>query len=361
MEIYSLALYLTDDCNFDCDYCYQKRGDHYLDISTLKKTVDFFFPFLKKECYINFYGGEPLLSFTHIQHITDYIHEKNKTKKSRFVFSITTNGSLIDEKKLEFMDHHSFSLLISFDGMAQDISRKNGSLDKIARVLKKGLQYPHIDLETNSVFTPSTIGYLSKSFQLIAEMGVPNINIALSQTSSWDYSSLAQLKVELHRLKEFLIPFHRRWGYVPCVNFRKDHRKGVFACYAAKDRMAVTAEGKLWGCHLFADFFKGKEHSDEYSKFCFGDLDSFVKNFKEIYPKISANYRNLRMDQFHTGNTNCIDCDELEECKVCPMGNRIHTPSLHEIPGWVCEKNKIVRKAKKQFWNECRKVPAAAP
>jgi radical SAM protein with 4Fe4S-binding SPASM domain len=66
-----------------------------------------------------------------------------------------------------------------------------------------------------------------------------------------------------------------------------------------------TADGKIWECHLFADFYKGKEDSEEYAKFYFG----------------AANYENLRMDQFYTSHSRCADCPELEECQVCPMGN----------------------------------------
>jgi uncharacterized protein len=117
---------VTDDCNFDCQYCYQKKGNTYIDFCTLKKAIDFFFPFLSNECTINFYGGEPLLNFPKIRQTTEYITENKKTIKNRIVFSITTNGSLINQEMLEFLNQNLFLLLISFDGIAQDLSRKKG-------------------------------------------------------------------------------------------------------------------------------------------------------------------------------------------------------------------------------------------
>jgi uncharacterized protein len=353
MEIYSFALFMTDDCNFNCDYCYQEKGNTSIEIGTIKKAIDFFFPFLKRKCYINFYGGEPLLALDQILFALDYFQFMNRTQKKDIIFSMTTNGSLMSDKVIDILSLNKFSLLLSFDGTVQEVSRKKGSSDKIAAILEKSMHYPRIDLETNSVFTPRTIKNLSDSIISIVKMGVPNISLALSQTALWDFSSLSQLKIELEVLAKFLICYAERNGHIPVVNFRRENTKGVFSCNAAKDRLAMTADGMLWGCHLFADVYKGKAEGEESAKFCFGNLDSFLKNHEDTYAKISANYADLRMDRFYTANTRCIDCSELEECRVCPMENRMKGPDLKEIPVWACDQKKIIREIRKKFWNEC--------
>jgi hypothetical protein len=149
-----------------------------------------------------------------------------------------------------------------------------------------------------------------------------------------------------------MLTFYQKNGTIPLVNFRRDHKRGIFSCHAAKDRFAMSPDRKLWGCHLFADFFNGKEGTKEYSKFCFGDLNAFVEDFDKIYPEILTNYSNLRMDQFRTKDTLCAECDELKECSVCPIDNRTFSPNLKEIPPWTCEKNKIFREVKRDFWRE---------
>ena len=354
MELYSLALFMTDDCNFNCHYCYQKKGNTYVDKGTMKKAIDFFYPFLKNKCYFNFYGGEPLLAFDQIKFALDYIQSINKKKMKNIIFSMTTNGSLISDDVLSTLNLHKFSLLLSFDGIGQDVSRKKDSYEGIVKILEKTIQNPDIDLETNSVFTPSTINSLSESIITIVDLGVPNISLALSQTALWDSSSLSRFQKELDTLAKFLVSHSRKTGYIPVANFRKNDAKGVFACHAAKDRMAISADGKLWGCHLFADIYKEKEGTNEYAKFCFGDLDTFVENHQEIYPRIAANYTNLRMDQFHTNSLRCRDCPELEECQVCPMDNMIQGRNIKEIPDWVCEQKKISREIRRQFWRELK-------
>ena len=319
-----------------------------MNTSTVETVLDFFSPSLTKECYFNFYGGEPLMAFNQIQHAVESI--KNKLKKQHIIFSISTNGSLLNDQKLEFLNQNKFSLLLSFDGFAQNIHRKKGSFKQIVTIIKKLLEYPDLDLESNSVFTPKTIGYLSKSVQFMAELNVPEISVALSQTSTWNHFALIQYKKELQSLKNYMLSFYLKNGYTPFMKFRKDRRRGVFTCYAAKDRLSITPDGKLWGCHLFADFYNGKEAAKEYSKFCFGELGSFIENSERVYHEISANYSNFRMDQFHTDDKLCVDCEEIDECKVCPVDNRIHGHSFNRIPHWICEHNKITRQVRREFW-----------
>ena len=349
MEFSSFTFFVTEDCNFDCSYCYQRKRKKYIDFATLKKTLDFFLPFLTKGSYINFYGGEPLLAFDRIRYAVDYVKEKSNEKGIQY--SMTTNGSLIDETVLRFLNEHKFALLLSFDGIAQNKCRKKGSFNQLVSVIGGLLENPGIDLETNSVFTPGTVGLLKKSIRFIAELGVPNISISLSQVSSWDRSSLIRFKKELKSLRGFLRSFYQE-GRVPLVHFRRNAKKGFFTCYAGRDRLAMNPDGELWGCHLFLDYFKEKKESEESRKYCFGDLDSFVESYKMIYPQVLSHYSNLRMSHFYTQETACIQCDEVKECRVCPVDNLFSGSSIRAVPSWVCETHKIFREERRIFWEE---------
>lgn len=351
MEFSSFTFTVTEECNFNCAYCFQKKGRRNIDISTIEKALNFFFPFLTKECSINFYGGEPLLAYNQIRHAVSAIFEKNKRLKKHIQFSMTTNGSLIDDDILNFLNQHKFLLTVSFDGLAQDISKKKGSFKQIVSVIKELLMYPDIDLETNSVFTPTTVGYLSQSIQFIIELGVQNIDLSLHKMIPWDSSSLSQLKEELISLRGFLLSFYKKEGKIPLVEFREDPKKDIFCCFAGRDRMSIAPDGKLWGCCLFPDFLK-KEKTGEYEKYSFGDLDSFTESYEEVYPEILMNISTLRTDHFSTPHTSCILCDELEECGVCPMDTAFSGAITKRIPPWICDIKKILRKEKKTFREE---------
>lgn len=353
-EFTNFTFILTEECNFNCSYCYQKREKEYIDISAVEKAIDFFFPYFKKECSISFSGGEPLLAFEQIEQSLNYIQVKNKTPKKQIQYYITTNGSLINENILRFLNQHKFSLMLGFDGLAQDISRKKGSFEHIVSIIKKILESPDINLVTNSVFTPETIGYLSKSTQFIMELDVPNISFSFSNNSTWDQFSLLQLKDELVSLRKFLIEFYKKKGLIPLIDFRKNRRRGIFACFAGKDRMTLAPDGKLWGCHFFHEYLRGREGTPEYHMYCFGDLNSFIKNHERDYPKVLSNYSSLRMDFFYTSETFCIQCPELDGCVVCPMEAVFSSSIIGKISDWTCRIRKIVRKEKELFLEELK-------
>ena len=241
---------------------------------------------------------------------------------------------------------------MSFDGLVQDLQRKKGSFNKIVSCIKELSNYPDIDLEVNSVFTPKTVGHISESIEFIMKLSVPNIRLSLSIIEPWNKTSLQILENEMIKLSKIVLNHHQREGNVPVVNFRDDLGKGIFACAAGKDRMAVTPEGGIWGCYLFPDYFEGKEDSSEYQKFYFGSLDNFIKNHNNIYPQISSNYSQLSMENFSTPSTSCFLCKNLENCAICPVNAGFSGVPLGNIPLYACEIQKIKIRIKEKFKSE---------
>ena len=245
-------------------------------------------------------------------------------------------------------------MVLSFDGLAQDINRKKGSFQKTVLAIQELLKYPNIELETNSVFTHDTIEYLSESIELILKLGVSGINFSLSVIDPWDRSSLVRLNDEMTKLVRIVRSHDKRNGHIPVVNFREENGKGIFYCAAGQDRLAVTPEGKVWGCYLFPDYFYGKESLPDYKKFSFGDLDNFISNHRKIFPRISSNYARLSMDNFSTAQIKCLFCSDLENCTVCPINASFSGSPLGKIPSHVCEIQKILINQTKAFRKNIR-------
>lgn len=349
MEFSGFTLLLTNDCTASCSYCYQIKGHNHLGLSTIKKAVDFFFPFFAQDLTITFYGGEPLLDFNNIQETVDYVTIKNKIHKIKIRYSLTTNGDLLNEDILQFLNKHEFSVLLSFDGFAQEVCRKKGSFLHLNSLLKKITIYPGISLETNSVFTAKTVGYLSSSIRYIVESKVPDATISTSHSPPWDQAALSQLGRELTSLREYLLFYYKDTGQIPVSNFRKIEEKGVFACFGGKDRMALSPDGKLWGCFMFPDYLKGKENSTEFQNHSFGSLDFFMKNHESLYPKILETYQGLQMDHFFTFHHACALCPDLAECAVCPVDAAFVSSRIGKIPDWICSIRKIFINERAQF------------
>ena len=352
MELSAFTVILTDRCNFNCFYCYQNKGKRQLDIAALAKSLRFFYPFFKKECYINFYGGEPLLAFERIKQSVTYLEGLKGEKKKKIHYSLSTNGSLLDDHILEFLDEHRFFLLLSFDGLAQDIARKKGSFDFIVSIIPKILKKRNIRLETNSVFTQETIGYLTKSIELIAQMGVQNINIGFSSRPRWTASSLVGLRGEMALARKYFLSAYKRKTEIPWTDLTKEYKKTIYYCCAGRDQMALAADGTLWGCFLFPHYFNGRKRDEDYEKYCFGDVGSFINNHENIYQRILANYSFLRMDNFFINDAPCVMCDEVEGCWICPVSAAFSSRTLGRISGQTCRMAKMLRTEKKVFLKE---------
>lgn len=76
-------LHLTDDCNLNCKYCYEKDKYNHnkLSFENIKFVIDSEVREKSKFVGISFYGGEPLLQKDTIYQTVEYIKKlKCKTK-----------------------------------------------------------------------------------------------------------------------------------------------------------------------------------------------------------------------------------------------------------------------------------------
>lgn len=111
----SICLTVTRACNLRCRYCFVKnRPDMQHDgtrmsVETGLKALRFCDPV---NTSISFFGGEPVLEFDTIKAIVATA-EWMCTGPG---FHLTTNATLIDDEKAEFLAEHMFSVLASLDG-----------------------------------------------------------------------------------------------------------------------------------------------------------------------------------------------------------------------------------------------------
>jgi sulfatase maturation enzyme AslB (radical SAM superfamily) len=351
----AFTIILTDRCNFRCSYCSQKKADLWLDIVTLTKALDYFYPRLTEECYIHFYGGEPLLAFDRLRQAAAYLEHLNRRRKRKIHYSISTNGSLLTEEILRFLDEHAFSLLLSFDGWAQDISRKKDSFDCFVSLIPEILKRRRISLETNSVFTAETVGHLSRSVQLILSLGVRKIRIGFSSHRRWTPASLVRMKKEIAAVRTSFLETYEQLTDIPWEDMKRTRRKAIYSCAAGRDQVALAADGSLWGCFLFPHYFDGKDGDREREKYCFGQVDAFLRDPETIYSRTMSAVAGLEMDNFSTPDRPCVMCEEIESCWVCPVAAAFSSRAIGKITPQTCRMTKMMRREKDLFISEFEK------
>jgi sulfatase maturation enzyme AslB (radical SAM superfamily) len=370
MKFSQLAFIVTDACNYRCTYCPQTHKNKYMKSGTIEKALSFFYPYLADDAYIVFFGGEPMLAMDTIRQAVGIVEGLEQEGKKNIHYSLTTNGSLVTDETLEFFDRHRFKVLLSFDGLAQDVSRKAGSIEQVTEVIVKMQTggYPDIDFSTNSVFAPETVGLLSDSLKYIMDTGIDEMEFNIASDTVWDDPGMDILDSQLDRFTDILAGHYHRTGKIPVSNYAgamfspddmKKKESHCFTCGAGTQRIAITPEEQVWGCSVFHDYLKYRKNDPDYDTYSFGQLEDFIKKHESLYPRVSANYAPLRQDCFFTEKSSCFTCKELNSCSSCPVNAAYVTDFIGKLPPWMCRLNSIQNGHKRRFREKIQKVKAA--
>jgi len=126
-----LQLITSNTCNFRCKYCFEKsmykseartmhqssEGNQCMTVSVAKSAIDQMIDILKvnnnKVLTIEFFGGEPLTNWAMMKEVFD--HYENGDSELRIAYSVTTNGSLINEEMATYFNKYGVTVTISFD------------------------------------------------------------------------------------------------------------------------------------------------------------------------------------------------------------------------------------------------------
>ncbi|MDD6071340.1 MAG: radical SAM protein [Clostridiales bacterium] len=153
--MFQLILNLTENCNMRCKYCYlstvyefsRNRTYNKMSFETAKKSMDNFFASIAKikktipgkKCAITFYGGEILMEKTLLKDCIEYAKEN---APADVIFSITTNGTLLDQEIADYLVDNNVYIGVSLDGNKVNHDRNrvftngNGSFDIVVKNLK---------------------------------------------------------------------------------------------------------------------------------------------------------------------------------------------------------------------------------
>lgn len=166
-----LTLIVTDACNLRCKYCIYSQeydytrahGHNLMSWDIAKKAIDYYFNFNLKSLEYNpkitptigFYGGEPLLNIDVIKKSIEYIDLNYKYKFCDIQYTITTNGTLLEENVIDFFFKNNVFILVSFDGSQYDQDRNrvytngDGTYTKVIKTIlmleKKAQEYLNLN------------------------------------------------------------------------------------------------------------------------------------------------------------------------------------------------------------------------
>ncbi len=275
----NLSLVLNHACNLRCTYCYTgEKYDRPMPLDVARRAVDFGFERSRgAELILSFFGGEPLLEPALLEAVVDYAVGRSRALSVPLHFSVATNGTLVDERRLALLTTYQFQVQVSLDGgpAAQDANRRfvsgASSWALVSANLVK-LRAAGLSPRLVAVIDPATAHLLGESLEALIALGQHEVYFSPNYRSPWDDAACARLETGLRALGDVYLrhfregttlridPFHGK-----IVTRLLEGRKPPAVCGFGADELAVAPSGRLYPC----DRLVGEDTAAEV---CVGDV-----------------------------------------------------------------------------------------
>lgn len=352
-KITSAMLAVTHACNLRCRYCFVQKEPSHMTLETAKDAVRFLIDNAHAAGAgtpeMNFFGGEPMLMYDSIiKPLAEWVHDE---LGEPLRFSITTNGTLLTDERIRFMQRHRFGLLLSMDGNkpVQDYNRPyadgSGSFTIMNSIVPKVVAaWPGTTFRMTAI--PDTCGHVFQSIMWALMHGFTNFFVTPNVFEPWSDEARNILANELHKYADYYIEC-KRDGVKP-ITFSTFEQafwdikaiadaeaKGIYRampkcrsdgkCGLGTSRFAsIHPNGNLYACQEMTS------NEGEESAFYIGSIYSGVDN----------NRRRALAESFDSVSVWGEYCDECEYDRICDGGcvanNYMVTGKLGGMPEMYC-------------------------
>ena len=341
--IKALCLHVSHTCNLNCAYCFASQGKYQGDRALMsfevgKQALDFLIANSgsRKNLEVDFFGGEPALNFEVVKQLVAYARSVEKEHNKNFRFTYTTNGMVLTDDMIDFLNKECHNVVLSLDGR-KDVNDRfrvdytgRGSYDVIVPNFKRLVEkrggkgyyvrgtFTHHNTDfTNDIFHMADLGFTELSMEPV--VCAPDDPCALTPEDlpviCEQYEILAKEMVKRKKEGRPFTFYHYMLDLKngPCIY------KRITGCGSGTEYMAVTPWGELYPCHQFVGD----------TKYSLGDIWSGVKNVEV-------------QDQFRHCNAyarpECRDCWARLYCSGGCAANAYHaTGSINGIYEYGCE------------------------
>ena len=273
--IKAMCLHVSHDCNLRCKYCFAQTGDFggdrmLMKPETGKRAMDFLIKHSanRENLEVDFFGGEPLMAWDTVVETVKYARSIEKQHGKNFRFTITTNGMLLDDEKIDYINKEMSNCVLSLDGRKEvndnirPTPNGKGSYDIIVPKYQK-LVAERGDKEyyVRGTFTKYNLDFTDDVMHL-NELGFDQISVEPVVTDpelpyALTESDLPAIAEEYEKLSKILIERKKNGTSFNFFHFMIDLDQGPCAikrlrgCSCGNEYVAVTPEGDIYPCHQF--------------------------------------------------------------------------------------------------------------
>jgi len=369
VDLRTLELILTAECNLRCSYCYQNaKKNRRTDWDVVRAALDRLLASTSNNVTIVFIGGEPLLEFPIVERATGYV-AASKRADMNVRYEIYTNGLLLGDREIQFLIDHGFHLQLSFDGVpaAQTLRGKHTfeKLDALVDQLRRERRAFFENSFTVAItVTPSTIHLLAESVEyFLLRKRVHDLTVGpqFTPVDDWRVDRIDELDAAFARIFNVSLQRYEETGDVPLAVFRKAEDnllpppKQRDMCGVGEGRkIAVDVDGQSHGCLTFADSYQILPTAflrNRVDAMRLGDVrDPAFDDYRAAYEtNVRASEIFHHQEKKFSSYRRCGECEYLAECAICPMSLGRVEPDPGRIPDFLCAYNLVSLKYRAKF------------
>jgi len=274
-ELKAMCFNIAHDCNIRCGYCFASTGDYHggrklMSLETAKAGIDFLLEKsgTRKRLEVDFFGGEPLLNFDVIKETVRYGREKEKALGKRIGFTMTTNGVLLNDENIEYLNENMDNVVVSLDGRPEvnDRMRKfvggKGTTEDLLPLIKKFVEKRgERSYYIRGTYTAYNLDF-SEDALFMADQGFREISVEPvvaepERPYAITEEHLPQIFSEYEKLADDYLRYKAEGRPFRFYHFMMDMDGGpcvykrVSSCGAGVEYFAITPDGELYPCHQF--------------------------------------------------------------------------------------------------------------
>ncbi len=341
--IKAMCINISHDCNMSCEYCFASKGDfgctrELMTFDTAKKCIDFLVVNSqgRRNLEVEFFGGEPLMAFDTVKKTVEYARGLEEKYNKNFRFTITTNGILLDDDKINFINKEMSTVVLSLDGRKEinDKMRKTlgdqGTYDRIIPKFKRLVELRGGEnYYIRGTFTKNNLDF-SEDILHIYNLGFNKISVEPVVGEEYtdytiDKDDLGDVLREYEKLLKIVYDMKKRGSNIDFYRFNIDLKRSPCAikrlkgCSCGNEFIAVVPNGDIFPCHQFV----GEE------KFTMGNVNAgtFNGELKKAFSEMNM-YKKSK----------CSECWARMFCGGGCNANNVHyTGDIKKPYSLLCE------------------------
>ena len=318
----TIELLLTNDCNNHCSFCYRSHitNTDSMSIAMVDKIMDFILTELPidENLIITFWGGEPLLNFNVIKHLT--------SNYQQLTYHIVTNGSLLDKNMFDyFLTLTQLDIVWSLGDSIENfgsVKNKLNQCELMTRLIKEKYQTVNLMLNTDTFYDDFSYVFYNLTH-----------NICIDAPRMGQIFSDNELSKMTAQLLKSLIAFYGKANFGDIID--NCLTENFYPPTCGIEKIMIDFDGIIWRCD--------------------GAYRNNIDRYGDIYSGINYNKLdflwNLRSNPEATILKNCVECEIYKRCPrhICMGDNLQSTGNIFNINSGFCQVNKAIYKAVQQY------------